>query len=511
MEKRVRWFMVAIWIMAIVPACSSQNENSSKPAIDRNAVAAGRFYPSNPDELRNTLKGLFEKAKPNSVDSVIAIICPHAGYDFSGVVAASSYKQINPDKKFENVFIIASSHQVSFMGASIYNLGDYLTPLGKVKVNIDLANKLIKENPVFTFNPDADKNEHSLEVQLPFLQYWMKSDISLVPIVLGTQSAQTCKKIAEALKLYFNENNLFIISTDFSHYPKYQDAQAADKATCEAIISGSADKLLKILQDNEDKNMPNLATSLCGWTSVVTLMYLTGNDPAYQFVPIHYMNSGDSKYADKSQVVGYWSIAVTQKEKKISSSTDFSINLKDKKELLKIARTAIDKQVRDNKKSEINPIEYSKTLMTPGGAFVTLKEHGELRGCIGRFTSEDPLYKVIQEMAIASATQDTRFDPVAESEIVRLEIEISVLSPMKKINSIDEIILGKHGIYIKKGWSSGTFLPQVATETGWNKEEFLGHCARDKAGIGWNGWKDAEIYIYSAEVFSEKEVNGRKD
>jgi hypothetical protein len=114
-------------------------------------------------------------------------------------------------------------------------------------------------------------------------------------------------------------------------------------------------------------------------------------------------------------------------------------------------------------------------------------------------------------MAIASATQDTRFDPVAENEIVRLEIEISVLSPMKKINSIDEIVLGKHGIYIEKGMSAGTFLPQVATETGWNKEEFLGHCARDKAGIGWNGWKDAEIYIYSAEVFSEKEVNGRKD
>jgi AmmeMemoRadiSam system protein B/AmmeMemoRadiSam system protein A len=511
MEKRVRWFLIAIWIIAIVPACSSQTEPGSKPLTDRQAVALGRFYPSNPDELRNTLKGLFEKAKPKVVDSVFAIICPHAGYDFSGVIAASGYKQIDPKKKFDNIFIIASSHQVSFMGASIYNIGDYITPLGKVKVNIDLANKLINGNPVFTFNPDTDKNEHSLEVQLPFLQYWMKSKINLVPIVLGTQSAQSCKKIAEALKPYFNENNLFIISTDFSHYPKYLDAQAVDKASCEAIIAGSADNLMKVLQVNDEKNIPNLATSMCGWTSVVTLLYLTGNDPAYKFVPLDYMNSGDSKYADKSQVVGYWSIAGTKKEKKISSSTDFSISITDKKELLKIARTTIEKQIRENKKPDLNSIGYSKTLMTPGGAFVTLKEHGELRGCIGRFTSEEPLYKVIQEMAIASATQDTRFDPVTESEIVRLEIEISVLSPMKKINSIDEIVLGKHGIYIKKGWSSGTFLPQVATETGWNKEEFLGHCARDKAGIGWYGWKDAEIYIYSAEVFSEKEVNDHKD
>jgi MEMO1 family protein len=511
MIHSIRWFLVTVWIIAIVPGCNSQNDSGSKPLIDRQAVAAGRFYSSNPDELRNTLKGLFEKAKPKSVDSVRAIICPHAGYDFSGVVAASGYKQINPDRKYENIFIIASSHQVSFIGASIYNIGNYITPLGKVKVNIDLANKLIKENPVFTFNPDADKNEHSLEVQLPFLQFWMKSEISLVPIILGTQSAQSCNKIAQALKPYFNESNLFIISTDFSHYPKYQNAQTVDKATCDAILSGSADKLLKTLQGNEDKSIPNLATSLCGWTSVTTLLYLTGNDPSYKYIPVDYMNSGDSKYADKSQVVGYWAIAVTQKEKKIASSPDFSISIKDKKELLKIARTAIDNKVRDNKVPDINPSGYSKTLMTPSGAFVTLHEHGDLRGCIGRFTSDEPLYKVIREMAIASATQDTRFDPVAENEIVRLEIEISVLSPMKKINSIDEIVLGKHGIYIVKGMSAGTFLPQVATETGWNKEEFLGHCARDKAGIGWNGWKDAEIYIYSAEVFSEKEVNGRKD
>jgi MEMO1 family protein len=507
MKKSVRWFLVFLWISFIVPGCSSQNDTGTKPLIDRQPAAAGRFYSSDPVELRNSLKGLFEKAKPKTVDSVLAIICPHAGYDFSGVVAAGGYKQINPDKKFENIFIIASSHQVSFMGASIYNLGNYLTPLGKVKVNIELANKLIKENPVFAFNPDADKNEHSLEVQLPFLQYWMKTDINLVPIVLGTQSVQSCKKMAEALKPFFNENNLFIISTDFSHYPKYQDAQAIDKATCDAVLSGSADKLLKILQDNENKNIPNLATSMCGWTSVITLLNMTGVNPDYQFVPIQYMNSGDSKYADKSQVVGYWSVAVVQK----GTKSEFSISAEDKKELLRIARVTIDKKIGENKIPEFNTKRYSKTMMTPCGAFVTLKKNGDLRGCIGRFTSEEPLYIVISEMAIASATQDTRFDPVTESEIPKLEIEISVLSPMKKINSPDEIIMGKHGIYIKKGWASGTFLPQVATETGWTKEEFLGHCARDKAGLGWNGWKDAEIYIYTAEVFSEKDVNGHKD
>jgi hypothetical protein len=143
-------------------------------------------------------------------------------------------------------------------------------------------------------------------------------------------------------------------------------------------------------------------------------------------------------------------------------------------------------------------------LKTPCGAFVTLKKYGNLRGCIGRFDASEPLYQVVQEMAIASSTQDYRFSPVELKEIPELEIEISVLTPMRHISSIDEIELGKHGIYIKKGNRSGTFLPQVATETGWTKEEFLGHCAQDKAGIGWNEWKDAEVYVYEALVFGEE-------
>jgi hypothetical protein len=348
-------------------------------------------------------------------------------------------------------------------------------------------------------------------VQLPFIQYHLKNDLSIVPIIIGTQSAQTCKKIASALKPYFNEKNLFIISSDFSHYPSYGDAMTTDKKTCDAILTSSAEKLLKTLQENDNQNTPNLATSLCGWTSVVTLLYLTGNDPEYEYTSVQYLNSGDSKYANKSQVVGYWAIAVSKKPELPATSGEFKLTLQDKKQLLAIARKTIESYIRYNKLPEIDTSEFSNELMMHNGAFVTLKENNELRGCIGRFTSDEPLFKVIREMSIASSTQDTRFEPVTSNEIGKLEIEISVLSPMKKINSVDEIILGKHGIYIKKGYLNGTFLPQVATETGWTKEEFLGHCSRDKAGIGWEGWKNADIYIYTAEVFSEKEINARKD
>jgi AmmeMemoRadiSam system protein A len=173
--------------------------------------------------------------------------------------------------------------------------------------------------------------------------------------------------------------------------------------------------------------------------------------------------------------------------------------------LLQLARETISEYILKETIPQIDPATISATLKTPCGAFVTLNKNRNLRGCIGRFDATLPLWKVVQNMAISAATQDYRFSKVQPGEINQLKIEISVLTPLKRIKSADEFILGKQGIYIKKGSSSGTFLPQVATQTGWSKEEFLGHCAQDKAGIGWEGWKAAELYTYEALVFGEEE------
>jgi MEMO1 family protein len=497
--------------MIFTNGCSAQNENTSSGTIDRPTAAAGKFYPGDSSALRKELKELFSESKPGTEDHILALICPHAGYEFSGAVAASGYNQINPDQAYENIFIIGSSHYVAFQGASIYTAGDYKTPLGKVKVNTALARKLISENPVFTYNPAADKEEHSIEVQVPFLQYHLKKNFTIVPIVLGTQSEESCRKIAQALKPYLNEKNLFIVSSDFSHYPAYTSAAANDKRTCDAILSNSPSQLLSTIKDNGEKEIPNLVTSLCGWTSVLTLLDMTSAEPGIEFTPILYKNSGDSKYADKSRVVGYWSIAVRSKTPKPGDGAGFSFSTKEKQELLKIARNTVTQFLYDGKRPAVNPSELSENLKLHAGAFVTLTEKGQLRGCIGQFTSDEPLYLLIQDMAIASATEDPRFEPVTSSEVSHLSIEISVLSPMKRIHSPKEIVLGKHGIYMVKGRASGTFLPQVATGTGWSLEEFLGHCARDKAGIGWDGWKTAELYVYEATVFSEKEFTDHKE
>jgi hypothetical protein len=492
------FFLAVMMVFTFCGSCySQQNQTDRQPAV------AGQFYPSNPAELNAKLKNLFSKAVPSkNFENVAAVIAPHAGYVFSGEVAASDFNQIDPNREYENIFVIGSSHHVLFDGASIYRQGNFVTPSGIVKVNRALAEQLIKKYSFFSDRADAHVREHSLEVQLPFLQYRLKKDFQIVPIVLGTQSPEMCGKIADALRPYFGLKNLFIISTDFAHYPGYNDAVKVDKATTDAILSNSPENLIRTINASKEKDIPNLATSLCGWTSVLTLLYITRQNPAVSLNLIDYKNSGDAGIGDKNRVVGYNAIVVSLGGK--TEKKKFRLSEKDKKDLLSIARETVKKYIGARKIPDIDVATLSENLKTNCGAFVTLRKNHALRGCIGRFEPNEPLYKVVQQMAVASSTEDHRFSPVESKEVDTLDIEISVLTPMRKISSIDEIEMGRHGIYIKKGIHGGTFLPQVAQETGWTKEQFLGHCAQDKAGIGWNGWKDADIYIYEAFVFSEK-------
>jgi len=493
--------------MSISNNCNSQSSSN----INRKPAFAGQFYAANPDTLKRDLKNLFSQAVPNQCENTIAIISPHAGYVFSGKTAASAFNQIDKDKHYKNIFIITSSHRVSFDGASIYNAGNYTTPLGEVKVNTALANELIDKYSFFTYMEDADFQEHSIEVQLPFLQTVLDDSIQILPVIIAAQSLATIGKISNALKPYFNSENLFIISSDFSHYPKYDDAVRIDNSTVKVILNNNADTLIKKLNDNDRSLVKGLATSLCGWSSVITLLKLTENHKNITPKLIQINNSGDSDYGEKDRVVGYAAIAFTTDSQGIKSSNNEQKNIKnefeltadEKKNLLNLVKKTLSNYIPNKKVDSLKKEDFSETLQEKLGVFVTLHKDNRLRGCIGRFNPNEPLYATVQEMAIAAATEDSRFKPVVASELNDIRIEISVLSPMKRISSPDEIVLGKHGIYIKKGNRSGTFLPQVATETAWDIEEFLGYCSRDKAGLGWDGWKDAELYVYSAFVFSE--------
>lgn len=498
---------VFLFAAITLSSCQARTKEYTTVGTDRQPAVAGSFYPASPEALTKQLSAFFRAADKKVSEDPLALIVPHAGYVFSGQAAAEGYRQLDPSKKYDRIFLIGSSHTMYFEGASIYTEGDFLTPLGKVRVD-PLAKELVAENRLFSDDPAPHIREHSLEVQLPFLQYWLENDFTIVPIIMGGENTANFRKMAEILKPWFNERNLFIISTDFSHYPGYEDAVRSDARMAEAILTNSPEQFLKTRRQVENSGIDNLQTALCGWTSVYTLLNITENMPDVIYRKLMYTNSGESPYGDKERVVGYNAICVIRTQA-TGEKTTFRLSDEEEIELLKLSRQTLSTYLRDKQVSRINEQGLPPALLTPTGAFVTLNKDGRLRGCIGTFKAENPLCETIQQMTLAAATQDPRFSPVSKGELDHIEIEISVLTPMHKINSIDEIELGRHGIYIKKGASSGTFLPQVADETGWTRQEFLGHCARDKAGIGWDGWKTADIYIYEALVFSEHEFNLR--
>lgn len=502
-SMNIKYSVILLLIFSAMNSRCQSRSNQDNPLKTRPTAVAGQFYPVSAVILSKEIDSLLENAESRQFKNIRAIITPHAGYVFSGEVAASAFSQIDPERKYERIFLIGASHRVYLNGASINDRENYKTPLGTIEVDVELAKRLIKQNKIFQFSEEADHQEHSLEVQLPFLQKTLKNPFKLVPIIIGTDSKEVLKEIAAALEPYFTPDNLFVISTDFSHYPKYSDAIKVDDLTAKAIISNSSEKLVQVLNDNKKQNIGNLATSLCGASAVLTLLYLSEGKTNLEFHEIQYRNSGDSQYGDHQRVVGYHAIVLTDNQ---ADESFLTLTGEEKKALLKIARSTLNTYIREGKYAEINPEELTSTMKQLLGAFVSLHKNDELRGCIGRFNPDKPLYTVVREMTVSAATQDYRFSKVKPEELKSIEIEISVLSPMKKITNIQEIILGKHGIYIRKNGRSGTFLPQVAVQTGWTVEEFLGNCAESKAGIGWNGWKDkdAEIFIYEAVIFAEE-------
>ncbi len=491
-------------LLSIIGVMDIYSQNKS---TDRQPVAAGRFYEADKETLTRDIEELFVDCKKSpGTWKVRAIISPHAGYIFSGKIAASAISSVPKNADISNIFIIGSSHVMAFDGASVYYVGDYITPLGKAEVNMEIANKLRNDNRVFSFPVTSHLQEHSLEVQIPLIQYYFTKMPKIVPIIIGTNNASTIKQIADALKPYFTPQNLFLISSDFSHYPTYKDAVYVDNNTAEGIVTGDPQAFLTAMKNNSSKNYPGLVTSMCGWASGLTIMHLAENDKNLEFKRIDYCNSGDTQYGDKDQVVGYHAIALIEKdqnEEQESSMEDLSFTKSEKEQLFSIARNSIRTMLYDNKRYQIDEKKIPETLKKQYGAFVTLKIDGKLRGCIGRFLSTDPLYDVVQASALSSAFEDHRFYPLTKEEYEKVDVEITILGPMKKISNINEIKLGKHGIYIKKDFRAGTMLPQVAIENNWTVEQFLGYTSRDKAGLDWDGWKNAELFIYEGMVIEE--------
>ena len=499
-------------ILTTIMMMNMCNGQTNREPVVRPATQANRFYTGDAGELSKEVDSLLALHRGETIfNNVAALIVPHAGYYFSGNVAAAAYMSVPKEKQYKRIFLLGPSHHEWLDGASVNTEADYYaTPLGQVKVDHDVAVALTEADSVFRYEPRAHDREHCLEVQLPFLQRFFTLHSSLftkdvppiVPIIISTNDFQKLKRMADVLKPYLKDENLFIVSSDFSHYPKYEDACRVDARTGKAVESGDVEQFIAALEENARRGVPGLATSACGELAIATLLMMI--DSTYEVKHLMYQNSGDAEESDHSRVVGYHAFAIVRNGR-ARTDTDFSLSEDEKRMLKEIALTSIKDSLNGRGIAVANSSLFTlhSSLKQKCGAFVSLHKHGRLRGCIGHFGEDMPLHEIVAEMARAAAFEDPRFMPVTADELSDIDIEISVLTPMRRIQSLDEFELHRHGVYIRKGYRSGTYLPQVADEVNWTKEEFVSHCAQDKAGIGWDGWKDAEteLYVYEAIVF----------
>ncbi len=490
---------ILVGTLATVEATAAAEQQIREPAI------AGTWYSGLPGELRQQVMSFLAgvpAAKAAAPDRVVALIAPHAGYAYSGQVAAYAYKQID-GHPVDTVVVIAPSHRVPFSGVAVYDRGGFRTPLGVMEIDRELIAALEKKDKQIRFVPDAHTREHAIEIQLPFVQALLPK-AKLVPLLMGDQDRAMCEALADALaSVCAGKSVLIVASTDLSHFHSYDDAKKLDQVVLDRVNEFDPNGLLDALAQSK--------CEACGGGPMVTAMLTARKLGATRSKVLHYANSGDVT-GDRTRVVGYMAAALVSdrsdgQEAKLSTASvgiDLGLSREEKEALLKLARQTIE--ARCQGKPAPKPEATSPRLKEHRGAFVTLHKKGELRGCIGHIVGVRPLVESVAEMAEAAAFHDPRFPSVRAEEVRELEIEISALTPMRRISDPKEVEIGRHGLYMKRGSRSGLLLPQVATEQGWDRTLFLEGTCR-KAGLDRDAWKDpaTEIYIFSADIFQEQE------
>ncbi|MBF0328339.1 MAG: AmmeMemoRadiSam system protein B [Nitrospirae bacterium] len=457
-------------VMLLVPACS---ESVKEPAV------AGSFYPAEEKIVREMVDGFLSKAeKSKSAGRPIALISPHAGYQYSGHVAAYTYKQIQ-DSDINTVILIGASHHKAYTGVSVYAKGSMRTPLGKIKINEKLAKLLLDEKANVFFDASAFEKEHSLEVQLPFLQRSLKN-FTIVPVLVGTPTRESFRHLADVLTNVLRKDSraIIIASTDLSHYH--------DDGTARGMDNSVIDSVLRMSYEEVEQNLLTGKGEMCGGFPVIFTMAVARNMGATRGELYRYANSGDVT-GDKERVVGYAAMGLYKT----------SLTQEEKTQLLEIAKKTVSNYVSTGKTPELNIT--NPNMLANGATFVTIKKHGELRGCIGNTQPIMPLYKSVITNAISAAVRDPRFTPMTKNELKDIEVEVTILSPIEPLNDIKNIVVGKHGLVIVKGDRSGLLLPQVAEELKWNVNTFLEQLSQ-KAGLPPDAWRTAQLYSFTAEV-----------
>ncbi len=518
-----RWNLFTILLIAVLLTVSCKNKkvtkgyqtiksnektDSHKDVEERTKYpsVAGSFYPKEASRLREMVTKFIEEGSHRLnrkiEGKIFGIMVPHAGYRYSGPVAGVGYS-ILKGKKYKRVVVMAPSHYVALNVISVLDKDYYQIPTGRIKIDRYATRNLLKD-PDFVYSEATFSREHALEVQLPFLQEVLGKDFELVAVILPTRNRAILDRAA--MKLFsklWNDDTLFIASSDMSHYYTYEKAISMDKETLSLIKKMDYETLIR--ESSRSKY------ELCGLSAVYVLMKMFNMVGGGKVKVLDYRNSGDTT-GQKDRVVGYGAVAFVLKNSEskksglIEYNPEFKLTLEQKRILMEIAKRSVEVIVKEGKKYE--PEVDDPYLKKKGAAFVTLKKGGRLRGCIGHIVAREPLYLTVRDMAIAAATQDPRFSPVKEFELPQLEYEISVLSPLEVVHDIKNIVVGRDGLIMERGLRRGVLLPQVSIEFGWDRETFLRHTCR-KAFMEDDCYKSKEtkIYRFGAIVFNEKDIN----
>jgi len=503
-KMRSRMYWLAALFIAILAIAAVRQVRAADPPSVRQAGVAGGFYPADPKALTAMIDDMLAHAassQPPISDPILAVVAPHAGYQYSGPVAAYTYAALK-GRKFSRVVVIAPSHYEAFDFTSVYAGDAYATPLGTVPVDKAFAKQLAGMSPTIRLSsqghvPTPKGAEHALEVELPWLQRVL-GDFELVPIVMGDQSYESSRALGVALAKLIqgkDKDTLIVASSDLSHYHPYDEAVKIDHKTLSALQAWDYFSM--------SRNFEARVWEACGGAPIVAAMIAAERMGANQALVLKYANSGDIT-GDHSRVVGYGADVFLKTQSGKTVEPQFSLTGHEKNELLALARKSVEYAVRERKAYEPTA-SASEVLDQERGAFVTLRESGELRGCIGYTSAAKPLYMTVRDTATLAALRDTRFQPVAASELPQIDYEVSVLSPLRRVLDVRQIKVGQHGLLMKNGAYEGLLLPQVPVDEKWDRQKFLEEtCA--KAGMRSGCWKDenTDIFMFTAVVFGEK-------
>jgi AmmeMemoRadiSam system protein B/AmmeMemoRadiSam system protein A len=487
-----------------------KEEPAEMPKIVLRSSLAGTWYSADAETLAEQIEGFFQKAQVKPINNVIALILPHAGYQYSGQTAVCGLKTTN--RKYERIIIIGPSHRIPMEEIlSVPRVTHYETPLGQIPLDVKFINKLLKYS-LFQNVPQAHKNEHSVQIELPLLQYSRK-DFKLVPIVAGTCSLQTITKAGNILRSLVDEGTLVVVSSDFVHYGRShlyvpftenipEQIKELDMGAYEYIAALDAKGFLEYKYKT--------GATICGYIPIAVLLSMLDEPVGAEL--INYTTSGELT-GDFTNSVSYLSVAFSgswQNNPEIkpqANNPELELTEDDKKQLLALARKTIVYALRTQRVPQASElgVSISDAMKCPRAAFVTLKKHSQLRGCIGDIFPQRPLYKSVIRNAINACVNDRRFLPVTEEECNDITIEISALTPPEPVASSNEIRFGIDGVVLSKDGHSAVFLPQVAPEQGWDVNQMLTQLSL-KAQLPADAWKEgASFLVFQADVFGESE------